>query len=295
MAVLLLSTLAAAAPLAECARTFTAAELCETADQAEAAFANQQVTGFAGAAAEVHARLACVSSPLGPTDVVRVHRVVALGAFIAQDEPKMRASIGAMVLIDVQAVFPEAVVPAGHRLALLVDEVAGGTHSSGAPLRQFSDGWVEVNGVYAANVDIDLAATLQRVDQQGGVIETRFWSPGESLADWAAPEEGAVEVVPPKRSAAVVGAAMRGRSTNAYARKEAPVQRVVFGIATGGVLLASGLVYGLAVDAKAHALDPLEPEASAQAYRAQANGLTWGWLAGSVVSTGLAATLVITW
>ena len=292
---LLLSAVAAAAPLSECVRTFTAVELCDTADQAEAAFVNQQVAGFAGAAAEVRARLSCVSSALSPTDVVRVHRVVALGAFIAQDEAKMRASIGAMVLIDVQARFPEALVPAGHRLATLVDEVAGGTHSTGAALRQFSDGWVEVNGVYAANVDIDLAATLQRVGQEGEVIETRFWSPGESLADWAAPAEGVAEVVQPKRTAGVAAAAKIGLSSNPYARKDAPARRVAFGIATGSVLVASGLVYGFAVDAKAHALDSTEPEASAQAYRAQANGLTWGWLAGSVVSAGLAATLVITW
>ena len=59
--------------------------------------------------------------------------------------------------------------------------------------------------------------------------------------------------------------------------------------------IATGVVYALAADAKAHALDPAEPEPSAEAWRDQADGLTWGWIGGTVVSGGLLATLVIAW
>ncbi|GDX79095.1 hypothetical protein LBMAG42_09060 [Deltaproteobacteria bacterium] len=302
-AVLLFLSLALAAPVAECTRPFTSSELGDAADRAEAAFAEQEMDGFVAATADVRTRLECLSDPLSPLDVVRVHRVMALGAFIAQDEAKMRASVGAMVLVDIQARFPENVVPPGHKLDKLLDELAGGAHTTGLPIRQFSDGWVEVNGAYAPTVDVDLAATLQRLDNQGKVVETRFWSPGASLGDWEG-TDGTVVAPPPKArtrpgqkgvAPLPVGAKKPNTTTSQIAREDAAARHVAFGISTGAALIASGVVYGLAADAKTRALDPDEAETQAEAYRDQANGLTWGWIGGSVLSAGLAATLVVTW
>ena len=300
---ILLANLAFAIPVAECARPFTSSELGDAADRAESAFAEQEIEGFVAATADVRTRLECLSDPLSPLDVVRVHRVMALGAFIAQNEAEMRSSVGAMVLVDIQARFPENVVPPGHKLDKLLDELAGGAHTAGTPLRQFSDGWVEVNGAYAPTVDLGLSATLQRLDNQGKVVETRFWSPGMSLGDWEG-TDGSVVAPPPKARTRpgqktvqpVPGGAKKPNTTTSQiAREDAAARHVAFGVTTGAVLIASGVVYGLAADAKTRALDPEEAETQAAAYRDQANGLTWGWIGGSVLSAGLAATLVITW
>jgi hypothetical protein len=178
---LLLVSLALARPLAECERPFTSAELIEAADIAERRFANQDPPGFDEAQATVHERLGCTKDPLSPIDVIRVQRVMALSGFFAGDEARMRAAVGAMVRVDVTARFPEEVVPRGHRLDRLLDELAGSPNGEGPMLATFSDGWIEVNGAYAPNVDGSVACTLQRLDNQGQVLDTRYWQPGESL------------------------------------------------------------------------------------------------------------------
>ncbi len=301
---LLLASLAFARPLAECARPFTSAELVDAADGAEARFADQDTTGFEAAQATVQERLSCTKDPLSTTDVLRVQRVMALGAFFAGDEARMRATVAAMVHVDITARFPESVVPKGHPLDRLLDQLAGQPYGTGPALTTFSDGWIEVNGAYAPNVDAGVTCTLQRLDNQGKVLDTRFWQPGDSLADWAADGKANEEGVQAAARAAARGQRTKvsrpGRSkkndtSSQIARENAAARHVALISATGAAAVASTVVYMLAADAKGHALDPSEPEPLALAYRAQANGLTWGWIGGSVVSGGLLATLVLTW
>ena len=303
---LLLVTLALARPLVECERPFTSAELIEAADIAERRFANQDPPGFDEAQATVHERLGCTKDPLSPIDVIRVQRVMALSGFFAGDEARMRAAVGAMVRVDVTARFPEEVVPKGHRLDRLLDELAGSPNGEGPMLATFSDGWIEVNGAYAPNVDGNVACTLQRLDNQGQVLDTRYWQPGESLGDWAGtgaaggPRPGSrpgPRTTPRKLPASLTvgGGPSKNDTSSQIARENATARRVALVASTGVAAIATGVVYALAADAKAHALDPAEPEPSAEAWRDQADGLTWGWIGGTVVSGGLLATLVIAW
>ncbi len=290
-----------AVPVVECPRPFTSAELIQAADLAEERFADQDPEGFGGARKDVQERLGCVRDPLSPTDVVRVQRVMALGAFFEQNDARMRASVAAIVQVDITARFPEAVLPSGHKLDKLLDELAGLPHNTGAPLRAFSDGWIEVNGAYAPTVDSDVAATLQHLDNHGQVVETRYWTPGEALGDWEATDAGLVAGAPPPKVRVRKVVAMPDKpnskptTSGQIARDNAAARHTAL-IVSGGVgLIATGVLYGLAADAKEQALDPEVPEARALAWRDQANGLTWGWIAGSVLSGGLVATLAVTW
>ena len=306
-----LSALANATPITECPRPITSAEIVDASDRAEAQFAEQDPEGFDAAQKEVVERLGCVKDPLSPSDVVRVQRVVALGAFMHDDEPGMRAAIAGMVQVDIRARFPEAVVPAGHKLDKLIDELAGATHPPGAALRTLADGWIEVNGSYAPSVHADVSATLQRLNNQGAVVETRYWVAGAPLGDWEAVGGAAPNPPiknPPKRpevkkpvkaakpSPEALPNGKPASQTDAQIAKEnATARHVALVVSTGALAVASGVVYAIAADAKHKALDPEVPDPSALAYRDQANGLTWGWIGGAVVSGGLAATLVITW
>ncbi|MSQ03486.1 MAG: hypothetical protein EXR71_16615 [Myxococcales bacterium] len=299
--ILLAVPFAFAVPVVECPRPFTSAELIQAADRAEERFAEQDPAGFGGARMDVRERLGCVKDPLSSGDVVRVQRVMALGAFFEQDEARMRAAVGGMVQVDITARFPEAVLPSGHKLDKLVDELAGLPHQTGAPLRAFSDGWIEVNGAYAPTVDSDVAATLQHLDNQGQVVETRYWTPGEPLGDWeaagAAPVAGAAPIKARVRKTVILPDKLNAKTTTGgqIARENAAARHTAL-IVSGGVgMIATGVLYAIAADAKEQALDPEVPEARAQAWRDQANGLTWGWIAGSVLSGGLVATLAITW
>lgn len=293
---------ALAAPVAECVRAYTSAELLMAADVAESRFAEQDPEGFATASRDVQGRLGCLSDPLSPTDVVRVQRVMALGAFFAQDEVRMRAAVAAMVQVDITARFPDTVIPSGHKLDKLVDDLAGRPHAAGIPLTTFSDGWIEVNGAYAPSVDQDVSATLQRLDNQGHVVETRYWAPGDSLGDWegsgsttAAATAPAQARTRPTVKLPVKGTGAQPTTSSQIARENAAARHTALIVSGGAAIVATGVMYALAADAKEQALDPAVPETRAMAWRDQANGLTWGWIASSVVSGGLAATLVITW
>ena len=299
--ILLTVALALAVPVVECARPFTSAELIEAADIAEERFADQDPDGVGGARKDVQERLGCVKDPLSTADVVRVQRVMALGAFFEQNDAGMRAAVAGMVQVDITARFPEAVLPSGHKLDKLVDELAGLPHNTGAPLRAFSDGWIEVNGAYAPTVDSDVAATLQHLDNQGQVVETRYWTPGDALGDWEASGAEPVAGAPPPKARVRKTVTLPDKpnakaTTGGQIARENAAARHTALIVSGGVgLIATGVLYGLAADAKEQALDPEVPEARALAWRDQANGLTWGWIAGSVLSGGLVATLAITW
>ena len=309
--VILLIGAALALPLAQCPRGYTSAEMRSAADSAEARFADQDPEGFAVAEKDTFDRLSCLADPLSPTDVVRVQRVLALSGFLAQDEAKMRAAVAAMASVDILAKFPEAVIPSGHKLGKLLDEYAGASHALGVPLRTFPDGWIEVNGAYAANAPTDLACTLQRLDNQGAVVETRFWMPGQSLADWegtadavAAPPAGAhvrpvaKAVVKPAAKpvpALPTGAANPNSVSSQIARENATARHIALISGAGVSIAATGALYALAADAHDRALDASESPEARQPIRDQADTLTWAWIGGTVLSTGLSAAVVFTW
>jgi hypothetical protein len=187
------------------------------------------------------------------------------------------------------------------------------------PDRELVDGWIEVNGVFAPKVQADVAATLQRLDTQGVVVETRFWWPGDDLLDWASTGAEAMETDAAKASAArrgrIVAAVPRppkapkaepiplpparkgpiGETDKQIARENATARRIALLGGTGLGAAASGVIYLLAADAEAKALDPSVPLQQAEVYREQADSLTWAWIGGSVLAGGLLATVAITW
>ncbi|MBM4367034.1 MAG: hypothetical protein FJ102_12545 [Deltaproteobacteria bacterium] len=312
--------LATAAPLESCSRSFGSDEVLDAASIAEQAFASQDAENFASARSETESRLGCVHDPLSALDVVRLHRLMALGAFLDGDEAKMKHAVAGMLTIDPDVRFPEELAPTGHKLdqirAALVGEPRLPVGSADGPvLAAFADGWIEVNGAFAPRVATDVSATLQRLDNQGVVKETRYYWPGESLGDW---ESATGEVAAPV--AAKASTAPRGPRTVAKAATEKPTKLKSAGAArpasetqaqidrenrtarhiallagTGLGLAATGALYAFAATAEQNALDPEVPEPQAEVFRSQANGLTWGWIGTTVLAGGLATTLVVTW
>lgn len=46
-------------------------------------------------------------------------------------------------------------------------------------------GWVQVDGVYSATLEEGRAAVLQRVEDDGRVLQSRYWWPGEDLGEFS--------------------------------------------------------------------------------------------------------------
>ncbi|MBM4389918.1 MAG: hypothetical protein FJ090_02240 [Deltaproteobacteria bacterium] len=258
--------------------------------------------------------------PLSALDVVRLHRLMALGAFLDGDEEKMKHAVAGMLAIDPGVRFPEELAPAGHKLDQIRTTLASASPaatgaSDGLPLAAFADGWIEVNGAFAPQVASGMSATLQHLDNQGVVKETRYYWPGESLGDW---ESAGGEIAAPL--AAKASTAPRGPRTVAKAATEKPTEvkpsaaarpasetqaqidrenrtarHIALLTGAGLGLAATGALYAFAATAEQNALDPNVPEPQAEVFRSQANGLTWGWIGTTVLAGGLATTLVVTW
>ena len=308
--------LATAAPLATCPRTFTSADLIDAAHRAEVKFGEQDVEGFAQAKADVEIRMGCTSDPLSPSDVVTLHKVLALAAFFDQDDVRAAQAVAAMLLVSPSATFPAELVPEGSKLALLASQ-APRAMPPGPALLALANGWIEVNGAFSPNVTEGAAATLQRFDSQGVVTETRYWWPGQPLGDWAATgtqanasdaaqrsaEERASKVVktlpPPRvvapRPAVVVVAGGESQTDLQIAQDKRVAKHVAWLSATGLSAVATAVVYGLAAGAHDQALNPEVPVQQAEVYRAQANNLTYAWIGTSVLTGGLLATVAFTW
>lgn len=306
--VLLWIAYAAAVPLDACPRTFRSDDLMDAAHRAEAEFAEQDVEGFTQAKTDVEQRLVCTSDPLSARDVVTIHGVLALGAFFAQDDARTKAAVSGMQMVSPSATFPVELVPEGSKLALLVSELSTTVHAPGPALLAIPDGWIEVNGAFSPHVTTDVAATLQRFDNQGVVLETRFWWPGESLGDWASTGAQATATEAVKKSASVrkertpatkpvasVSVPTKMTTDVQIKQDKAIARHVALVSATGLAGIATGVIYALASGAHDQALDPEVPLQQAEAFRDQANGLTYAWIGTSVITGGLLATVAITW
>ncbi len=318
--VLAIIAMASAAPLESCSRSFGSDEVMDAASIAEQAFASQDAENFVSARREAESRLGCVHDPLSALDVVRLHRLMALGAFLDGDEAKMKQAVAGMIAIDPEVRFPEEIAPTGHKLdqirAALVGAQADGVGGGDGPLlAAFADGWIEVNGAFAPRVAADVSATLQHLDNQGVVKETRYYWPGDALGNW---ESTTGEIAAPV--AAKASTAPRGPRSVAKAATEKPTKvkpsaatrpasetqaqidrenrtarHIALLAGTGLGLAATGALYAFAATAEQNALDPEVPEPQAEVFRSQANGLTWGWIGTTVLAGGLATTLVVTW
>ncbi len=313
--VLAIIAMASAAPLDSCSRSFGSDEVMDAASIAEQAFASQDAENFVSARREAESRLGCVHDPLSALDVVRLHRLMALGAFLDGDEARMKYAVAGMLAIDPEVRFPEELAPSGHKLDQLRASLVGAPHGEGPVLAAFADGWIEVNGAFAPRVAADVSATLQHLDNQGVVKETRYYWPGDALVDW---ESATGEVAAPV--AAKASTAPRGPRSVAKAITEKPpklkpsasskpasetqaqidrenrtARHVALLAGTGLGLAATGALYAFAATAEQNALDPGVPEPQAEVFRSQANGLTWGWIGTTVLAGGLATTLVVTW
>lgn len=97
----------------------TPAELTAAVDDAEKAFASMDVTGLRSGVDDAVLEVACLSSVLPPVTAARLHRGVALRAFVTGDETGARRALLAARVLDPTGEYPTSVIPADHPLRKL--------------------------------------------------------------------------------------------------------------------------------------------------------------------------------
>lgn len=270
---------ALAGPLADCPRVWTNRDVLDAVESADLAMRKLRVDDYAVARDRVLERVGCATEPLSGPTIGAVHRVVATGAFLDQDQARIAPALAGLLASDPGYQLPLDLYPEGHPLRALLPH-------AGILLRDPEEhrlatpkmGWMEVDGAPKQAVPTARASIVQAIDPDGRVVESRYVWPGDPLGEWAwvAPVTTALpttEVAPPRKS-----------------------PRVPLAVATGVALVATGVCYGVALSAhEAFYADAERPDADLVALRERANAFTIAWIGGATATVGLGVGLAVTW
>ncbi len=296
MTLLLSSSLALAAGLADCPRSFDTREITDAADSAEASFSSVDVPGFTAARSELLSRLACAREPLSPQAIARVHRVQALGSQVDGKPARVPQALAALFAAEPGHQMPTTLVPDGHPVRQQITPAMMALRDDpGFLLPVPASGWIEAEGTAVKAAPVQRAAVLQQVDGQGQVVATHYWWPDEASVGWLVPVEKGIDTGAP------AVAAKAPREPSAWGR------RAPFLAATGASLVASGVLFAMAADGRAEfdAIEPLDESATDEQrsalrgdlgeMQAEVNTLAYASYAAAGVGVGLGVVTVIVW
>lgn len=185
---------------------------------AETAFRHMDATLFEQASAELDRTLACQTEPLSAIQVAAYHRVRALAAFFAEDEPSTVLAFQAALATMPGYVLPQEIAPDGHPLRKLFDDAKLFSAGEAFELPEPVDGWVTVDGTRTRTAPAARPFVFQWLSSAGQVRETQYVSVGTPVPTYAVAPVPSVDldsdttVTRPKRehkvSAALVGAGL---------------------------------------------------------------------------------------
>jgi hypothetical protein len=259
----LLVGVALAAPVCPASITeFTAA-----VDDAERSFVEMNAAAVNNSLDDAIAELSCTQSVVPPALAARLHRAMALRAFITGDEAGARRALYAAKVLDPAGDFSDTVVPPDHPLRALLPGAILGTPAS-VPAAAPASGTVYFDGRAGLARPSDRPAVFQLVDPRGDVRQGTWLSAEAPLPTYA-----------------VVTTAVRKRTSLPLA------------IAGGAALLAGGVTYGIAGATHARFEDLSTPRAELEGLSKQTNTLvfTSAALGALGLAGGVTAVIVGEW
>jgi hypothetical protein len=279
----------ASALAADCAEPATAAQLVDTITAAEAAFAEMDGAGFERARARGEAQVGCLAEPITPPDAAAWHRVEALAAFMAQDDAAAISAFRSSLAIQPAFAIPTRIAPDGHPLRALYDRARAMPPSATEPMPAPPETLLYVDGARAAERPTERPIVLQAMGPTGGILGSDALGSGEALPDWArgAPSVAAVRDTAPDRPAREPRPPREGGDHRG---------RTALLAASGGSLVVSGALYGVAWGDHARFMDPSTNTSELDEWRRRTNTTTAASAAMGGVAVGLfGAALVLPW
>ncbi len=254
----------------------TARAVIETVTEAESSFEAMDLPAFTAAVARADQLLACVGQPLSRSEVAHLHRARGLSLFVSRDLERAALAFAAARAIEPGYTFPPELLPAGHPAQVLYTQRPA--QSETLRVAQPAAGSLLFDGLSSQERPVALPTLLQRVDDAGVVVETRYLWP-EETPSWMQP--------------AVAGGA-DGR------RREVDAGKIA-AWSLGSSALVAGVsavsFYAVARSEAAEYWDPQTSAAELDGLRAQVNAHQ-GVAVGSAVlgaALGLGATIVVVW
>jgi len=255
---------------ADCAKTFVASELRETAIQGENAFADMNVSALLQHAQRAREQIVvCITEPISPFDAAAFHRLMALDAFTRHNDARVIAEFHAARRLEPGYTLPESVAPIGHRLHEFYASAANVEDGISESVFAPEGGYAIVGGVRNAPRFSSTPFIIQVYGSKGVWIETRYIQPGEKLPIWGQN---------------ILGVTAKDLGIDIVPTWKKPI---TWYIAAGVSTLVAGTFYGLALREKSLFNSMSTPDSDLSGHRDRANA--FGWTA--VGTGGLAVVL----
>ncbi|MFA4845851.1 MAG: hypothetical protein WC654_04810 [Patescibacteria group bacterium] len=265
-----LSILVPRTALAVCERPATLLELTSSGALAEVAFAQMDAVGFLTNSTLVRTKiLPCLAEPLTVQTAAGFHRLMALEAFVNEDETRAIAEFHAARKLDPGYSFSTEVVDLDHPVRVLYETAASVSDGEAEAVYPPLGGFMLVAGVRNAARYKATPVVIQVFGSSGALVETRYVQPGESLPKWSDNPLGL--------TAADLGI------------KRSPLKDSrLWYVASGVSAFTGGILYALAMNERSLFEDPITPDADLLGHQESANSLGTA----SIVAAG--TTLVFT-
>lgn len=268
---LLVALLAVPARADPCTDAYLEAEVMEMVMDAYQAFRLVDEDRFARSRDEAIARLSCVTEPIQRAEAARIHGMMALDAFLREDEAAVLRSLRAVAAADPYYEFPDRYVPHWHPLHVQLTEART---VPGDPPRPFPDqrgDRVAVDGRPAHAVVEDRPVVVQRF--AGGLVptETLYHRVDEEWPTWLLSTEQQQ--------------ALRTRTRQRH---------VALGVVTGVAAAGAGTLAVLAVSRNQQAENTTDA-ADQAALESQASTATAFSVISAAGALGAGVALVVTW
>lgn len=169
---------------ATCPDAVGAAALMKSVELGEGAFALMDRDEFLARRNQAIETVACLNEQVSQIEAARLHRLLALAAFIQKDRERAVIELAVSRRLDPRYVFPEGLIPIGHPISGLYEKAAavvpsGELQTVLAPV----GGWVLVDGERTDARRSTESAIVQIVAGNGKIIESRFVKPLEIMPD----------------------------------------------------------------------------------------------------------------
>jgi hypothetical protein len=223
---------------AACPTPQGSAELVSALDDAKDAYASLEVEAFRQAMDGVHQKLPCLDEEVTRHLAAELHRFEGLLGFLDRDTEHSQRAFASARSIEPNYKFPVTLVPDGHpvlaQYGALDPNRVGPNGMGSVRLSEPLQGSILLDGAVTLHRPQDLPVLFQRLDAEGGVLETVYLWPSDPVPPYparAAPL--VVEPAPEGPAPDLVGAVRAG-----------PNKKLLVG--AGATALASGLLYGTA-------------------------------------------------
>lgn len=258
----------------------TSANLAESLEAAEAAFADMDTAAFLTATNRVTAEANCLAESTPRSVIARLHRVEGLRAFVDKDNDRAARAFAAGRSIEPAYTFPEQLVPAGHPVRTqytTLNPDAGGSTAVPAP----ASGYLAFDGRTTTARPNGRPTLAQLVGDDGGVAQSRYLWPDDPMFDYL----GVTSTVAATDAATPLG------TTAAPSRKKGP--NVGLAIAAGTTLAAGAASWLVAKNAHDEYYAADVDVTQLDALRARSNAFSWLAVGAGVAGVGLGVGAVV--